>query len=270
MSATITMQEFEIMVKELTAGGNTRPEMLCHLAAKILKAPVRSWCCGELSVAKGHEEDILQEITATLLIETLEGFLMREGVGGPLNMDPDGFKSWMFRVAKNAAIDYVKTNFKPVVDVEDETFENFMGTADIDEMVSVEKRETLSAAFAIVLESDSAVYKVLTWIAMSLIILCFDATKIESNELIIVFFEKRTLFQMRDSLFGLCSRIRWLSISDYQKNNVEKALKKPYKDGKRVLGEVEYNELFMKKGGKATISDWVNRMNDLIRREMTA
>ena len=32
---------------------------------------------------------------------------------------------------------------------------------------------------------------------------------------------------------------------------------------------MKYSEFFMKKGGKATISDWVNRMNNMIKRVMS-
>ena len=75
---------------------------------------------------------------------------------------------------------------------------------------------------------------------------------------------------MKNALFKVGGRISWLGISEHRKKRIEEALAKPYKDENRALGEVTYKELFMKKGGKATISDWVNRMNEMIKRVMKA
>jgi hypothetical protein len=50
----------------------------------------------------------------------------------------------------------------------------------------------------------------------------------------------------------------------YQRH-LQEALDAPY-DRQRCYGHVKYREFFMKKGGKATISDWVNRMNSMIKR----
>lgn len=36
----------------------------------------------------------------------------------------------------------------------------------------------------------------------------------------------------------------------------------------RPIGEAKYKECFMKKRGKVSISDWVNRMNNLIERRI--
>ena len=124
MSAKITTQEFETMISELISGNGKRPEMLCHLAERTLKSSVRSWCHGKLSVAKGHEEDILQEIAAKLISETVDGFLLKEDANSSSVTGPERFRKWMFTVAGHVAVDYVKHNFKPIVDIGYELLEN--------------------------------------------------------------------------------------------------------------------------------------------------
>ena len=70
---------------------------------------------------------------------------------------------------------------------------------------------------------------------------------------------------MRDILVNAAGRLPWLSLSMEQKKRIDRQLALPF-DGGKTYGETTYSTFFMKKGGKATISDWVNRMNERIRR----
>lgn len=127
------------------------------------------------------------------------------------------------------------------------------------------RTERLARAFTIVLDSDSTVYKVLTWMAQSIFIVNFDVTKIKSTELVLTAFEQKKLYDMRDMVFFASRSLSWINITAKQSARIESALAAPYHDGRRY-GDVKYCEFFMKKGGKATISDWVNRMNNVIKR----
>lgn len=51
--------------------------------------------------------------------------------------------------------------------------------------LSEDRCELLKAAFEIVLDSDSQVYNVLTWIAQCQFVLEFDITKIQSNDMLV-------------------------------------------------------------------------------------
>jgi len=65
--------------------------------------------------------------------------------------------------------------------------------------------------------------------------------------------------------------IPWLVITQTQDAKIRTALRKKRRDGV-TYGETQYKAFFMKnKGevsGKKSISDWMNRMNDIVRREM--
>ncbi len=124
------------------------------------------------------------------------------------------------------------------------------------------KRERLAEAFDIVLDSDCKIYKVLTWLAMSLFIIKYDIKRSESSAIVVTAFSDKTLFDMRDVLLKMVQRIDWITINKQQLDKINTALNAEYRGYK--IGQFRYSDFFMKKGGKASISDWVNRMNRLI------
>lgn len=264
----ISRDEFNIMIEQLMDESNVKFDMLCSIADKILRSTVVHWCANDPSLCgKQLEDDIMQEIYIRLIKTCKSSFLLRNGVDGEINNVPDGFKSWLFKVALNIKRDYANAvrnrGFKErgFTDGEEETF-----AADSDSAEYTEERcELLKAAFEIVLNSDNKVYKVLTWIAQCLFVLEFDITKIQSNGMIIDRFSTKTLREMYMIVLDSSKRIPWIVISARQQSKIEAQLAKPWTDG-RVYGQVRYDEFFMKKGGKATISDWVNRMNNLVKR----
>ena len=115
------------------------------------------------------------------------------------------------------------------------------------------------------LNADVQVYKILTWVAQCLYMLEHNITKIAATTDMVECFSQKTLFEMRDMLFQWAEQIPWLHITQAQRDKIEAQLQVKSSDGKSY-GEMCYSAFFMKKGGKATISDWVNRMNHLIHR----
>lgn len=93
-----------------------------------------------------------------------------------------------------------------------------------------------------------------------------DVTKIQSNDAIITAFSEKTLFEMKDILLGFADKIDWIVIAPEQIEKINRALNAEFKN--KLIGEIKYKDFFMKKGGKASISDWVNRMNRLIESRM--
>lgn len=267
-----TIQEFDTMVNELLYSEPVSFDMLCRIADKTLRNSVNKWCIMEDCLrGRDFEEDIMQEIYLRLIKTTVPYFLLREGVDGPYNNDPEGFEDWLFRVADNLKRDFankVRNRDFKTEDIDD-SLPNFITDDDgYDEQERVDK---LKKAFSTVLSSNSSVYKVLTWLAQFIFILDSDVTKIESNNLIIATFENKTLYEMYDMILVASKRISWIVIDEKQNEKILNALRKN-REGDVSYGETKYKEFFMKyKGefsGKKSISDWVNRMNDMIKRTM--
>ncbi len=260
-----TDEEFETMVSELTDPAHSSFHMLCVIADKSLRSWVKHRCATDSALAgRGVEDDIMQDIFIRLIKTTLVSFLLKNDGNGETNRHPDKFKSWMFKVAERIVLDTRKALIR-----KDNRAHHFGGDEDWqfpDDPGEPEnelcRRETLAAAFAVVLDADVKVCKVLTWLAQSLFILKYDLTRIQSNAVVIAAFSEKTLFEMRDSLFACAADFDWLVITPAQQERIERALCAEY-EGKPI-GEYRYREFFMKRGGKASISDWVNRMDQLI------
>lgn len=261
-----TIEEFNVMVNELLCREYASYDMMCFIADKTLRPSVIRWCNAEPSLrGRGLEDDIMQEIQVRLIKTCVPQFLLRDGVDGRINNDPEGFRKWLFTLAVNIKKDNANRIRRGDYYTK-ELDENLVGSEDAVD-VTGEKIEQLKRAFSVVIAADSQVYIVLTWIAYFVYTLSRDITKIQSNEVIRHFFEQKTLFEMHRMIVLASREIPWLQISEEQNRHILNALQKPWDDD-RVYGEVKYREFYMKKGGKATISDWLNRMNHLVRRGM--
>ncbi len=268
-----TRDEFDMMVNELLYKDPISFDMLCQVAEKTLRPSVVNWCKTEDCLrGRGYEDDIMQEIHLRLMKTTVDYFLLRDDIEGPYNDNPEGFEDWIFFVAKN-----IKRDFANRIRNRDFTTEDIDDPA-IGEIPSVdyeddteENVDRLKHAFSIVLSSDVGIYKVLTWLAQFIFILEYDVSKIKSNELIITAFENKTLYDMYDMILTASKKIPWIVITREQNEKILEALRKR-RNGNVSYGETKYKDFFMKHNGevsgKKSISDWMNRMNDMIKRRV--
>lgn len=268
-----TVEEFNVMVNELLQKDPVSFDMLCQIAEKTLRPHVENWCkTDDCLRGRQYQDDIMQEIYIRLIKTTVSGFLLRNGVNGEYNNDPEGFNAWMIRVALNLKRDFAGRvrgrdfKAKSVDDVVIEGIPYPEHENDLQEHIQELKR-----AFSLVISSQVGIYKVLTWLAQFLFMLNQNVTKIKSNELIIEQFQNRSLYDMYDMLLTASKKIPWLEITQEQNRKILIALRKKRDDGV-LYGETKYKEFFMKyngaASGKKSISDWMNRMNDMIRRNV--
>ncbi len=263
----ITSEEFQIMVDQLLYQEPVSFEMLCVLAERTLKKYVSDWCWADSRLRnRGCEDDILQEICIRLIHTTVDYYLLRDGLQTPRNRDPLGFQKWMCRVGKNVKNDYARrlgqTDSKTLA-YEDTLLSDWAFEEEAQEDIPGK----LQRAVQIVLDADAGVYKTLTWLAQVILITQLDITKIDSNDRIVECFAHKTLNEMYEILAEAAKRISWLRLTDAQNAKITEALNRPWNECLKY-GEVEYGAFFMKKGGKKSISDWVNRMNNVVRRAM--
>ncbi len=264
----ITTEEFDLMVRQLLYDQEPSFDALCSLAEKNLRSSVKRWCYADSCLqGRGYEDDIMQEIQLRLMKNVVTRFLLRDGVSGPVNWDPQGFRSWMFRVASNCTKDFSERIRR----------EDMKGGGTLPEEVQdpnrhdllTEEQEArvalLHRALDTVLEADVSVYKTLTWLAQFIFMLELPVTKIQSNGMIVDTFSQKTLGQMYDMLLSASVRIPWLVLTQNQQQRITQALQEPWCDG-LCYGQATYEQFFMKKGGKKSISDWINRMNNIVRR----
>ena len=263
----ISNEDFGVLVEELLGRERISYDMLCLLAERELRPLVRRLCRSEPCLrGRDLENDIMQEINIRLIKTAISHFLLREGCDSQINYDPIGFRKWMVTVAINIKNDYANRERRH--DFKNLPIDENVLSGEYDEIsISDDGIEMLQAAFSIVMASDVKVYKVLTWVAQMIFIISFDISKIQSNEMIVSAFREKTLFEMYGMLLSAGKAIPWLTVSEEQNKKIEAALNSPW-DEKTVFGNVKYKDFFMKKGGKYSISDWVNRMNNMIKQVM--
>lgn len=265
-----TDEEFEIMISELTDAVCPSFDMLCVIAERTLRPKIQGWCNADGHLrGKGEEDDIMQETLLRLVKTTTYGFLLRADRKGEINRDPDGFMKWMIAVAK-----HIKADFSRRFERRDEKVRAFAeGEESRVPDPQVDRDETedlqiaqLKKAFGIVFDSDKQVYIVLTWLAQILFVLEWDLTKIQATRLMEKMLSEKTLFEMRDIVLTLARKVEWLQITDEQMDRLDQTLHEPHHND--LLGHCRYQDFYMKKGGKASISDWINRVNRMIERLM--
>jgi len=268
-----TRDEFDVMVHELLYKDPISFDMLCQIAEKTLRPSVVNWCKTEDCLrGRGYEDDIMQEIHLRLMKTTVDYFLLRDDIEGPYNDNPEGFEDWIFFVAKNIKRDFankIRNRDFTTDDIDDPAIGEIPSSDYEDD--TEENVDRLKQAFSIVISSDVGIYKVLTWLAQFIFILEYDISKIKSNELIIAAFENKNLYDMYDMILTASNKIPWIVITREQNEKILEALRKK-RTGNVSYGETKYKDFFMKHNGevsgKKSISDWMNRMNDMIKRRV--
>ena len=257
-------EEFDRIFCDIVGSENICYDTLLYVSQRMLFSSVRKWCYND-PVLRGnqYEEDIMQEIQIRLVKNCVTGFFLRNNEP---NYDPEGFKNWIFTLAINVKNDFAKkvrriqfNEVKELNEVNDAYYPDEL-------FASNESFERLNNAFKIVIQSDSKVYKVLTWLAQLIIIANSNVTKIESNDILVDQFSSLTLDEMFAMIVEQAASIPWLQLDMSQIQLVKEHLDEKQSDDRR-FGEMVYSDFYMKKGAKASISDWVNRMNNYVIKE---
>lgn len=261
-----TIEEFDRMYSEIVIESPIRYDTMLEIAERMLKGSVCKWCnddpylCGE-----DHIDEVMQLIRIRLYQKCVTGFFLRNGEP---NYDPEGFKNWIFTVALNVKRDYAKkvrrTSFKE--GVEPDGFDPSDPTGGDDHAVSDEELEKLNRAFQIVIGHPSKVHIVLTWLAMMLLIAARGVSKIEATDALVRAFDSMTLDAMLDMILRYQTAIPWLQLDEADLVSLKERLNKTDQNGVR-LGNRVYHDFFMKKGGKASVSDWIYRINQIVEEE---
>lgn len=272
--AEITGEEFSCLINDLVYSAVPDYGRLVCIVEKTIKPTVYKWAKTS-RLLDGEAEDLLQEIHIKIIKNIVTKFLLRDGT---LNEDPNGLKNWIFRVAENTKNDYCRLlnryngsaradstgsnlsldNTDAPIEVEDKK------SADVFE--AIEKQQMLQQAFKAVIYSGAGVYKVLTWLAQSLIVIEKRTTRIMAKNELLYTCADLTLNQMYSVVLTASHKIPWLTLSENEMAVLLKALKKDYNGA--PIGECTYKELFMKKGGSASVSDWVNKLDQKVRSQI--
>ena len=264
----INEDDYRLMLAEISDPVRPKYGMLYRIADSSLRKLVRYWCATSPVLSMYYtEDDLMQDIYVQLIKSCVTGFLKNDTDGGS-DKSPEGFNKWMFSVAKNVKREVVRSlnryGFHILPEQADDILNNIVDPEFFTENNMYEIRRVLSEAFDIVLGAGTKVYKSLAWLAQFIYVLKLDTTRIKSNDVIIKELSEKTMFEMRDIVIGFAEEVTWLHVTESRKRILDERLNEPYNDELRY-GDVKFSAFFMAKGGKASVSDWVNRMDRMIR-----
>lgn len=262
-----TDEEFEIMIYELTGKEKQSYDMLCEFADRLLKPVVRTWCNSNKTIKSGcSADDMMQDIYVRLMLTCVTNFLRHKKAVGGINRDKVWFCKWMFTVAKNIRNDKLE-KFKTRNQKQCPLDEKLAAELEIENLED-ERRAQILEMFELVLSLKMKAYKKLTWIVLSLYIIRYDISKIHATNIMVDTLSEKTLFAIWDEAKKSFNEIEWMDVPPLSIEGFEISLAERF-DENRLVGEMIYKEVFMKKGGKAAISDWCNRINSTIKSRMS-
>lgn len=126
--------------------------------------------------------------------------------------------------------------------------------------------ERLKRCLDAILRSKIATHKTVTWIAYQVLVNLHGNTRKDTTRWMAAKLGDKTLEEIFAMAYRYADRFVWLRLEDYQLSVVHEMFDAVTEDGRRV-GELKYCECFMRKGGRASISDWLNRFNAVMERE---
>ncbi len=253
-------EELDIILHEIFAEEPARFDTLCVVIWRELLPTVRAWCAVDTALqGRNCEDDIVQDTIAKVIKYCVTGFFLRNGRTEP-NTDIDEFCRWVYTVARNVKRDYSNASRERII-VDYNELEEKIG----DEIGESHESEELASVFDIVFSIDMGVHKLLAWLAVSVTILGETDKRKVATEMVVDRFARKTLYEMWEYLLIQLRHYPSLMPTENEIATVRIALDERDELGIR-LGEREFYTFFMAKGGKYSVSDWLHKINQLIKR----
>ncbi len=262
-------ENFGVILEEMFGTQTTCFDTLLAATEKDIRIKICADCKNTPVLNHGRiYEEIIQDVLIRVFLTSVPQFFLR-AENGELNTSADEYWYWVQRICKNRVRDYFnkyakKSNSESFISEDaDEDIPEFQIPAPEPENQDYNQEE-LVRHFNIVMTVGGSVYKPLTWMAQSLLVLRNNQTRIDSNEELIKIFDSMTLDEMFDFILSMAERFDWMYLEKISVEKIRKDLDKIHKSGKR-MGDMKYHDFYMADGPKKSISDWVNRMDSKIK-----
>ena len=268
------LQEFALMVSEISNADGAEYNALCRIAESFLKPYIERQCSKYSALRNLNiESDVYHDVLVELIKSCVDKFLYRDD---KLNDDPEGFLKWIYTVARNIINDCAKkygARSGNEVSIVNEEGENIDIPSQTNPLTDIETRETLKECFRAVMNMECEIYIVFTWLLRVIVLSKCDMNTVEkgkkddlvenkANEIVVNAFQNLTLSEIYTVILIESKHLPLMNIC--QADNIRILEKLSAVSDGIALGDRAYKSFFMKKGGKATVSDWVYRVNTRI------
>ena len=255
-----TSNEFQIALRELFCEEPACFDTLCIIAERELMPSVRGWCAAD-SALRGRdcEGDIMQDTLVRIIKYCITGFFLRGDRTEP-NTDMDEFCRWIYTIAKNVKRDY-SNSYRERIILDYSDLEGRIG----DELGDDFADEELASVFDVAFSLNMGVHKLLAWLAVSVVILNETDKRSVATEIVVDRLGSSTLDEMLEFLLGELRYYPDLMPTESELTGIRSMLDELDELGIRV-GDRPFYTFFMAKGGKYSVSDWLHKINQLIKR----
>ena len=273
-SNCISRQDFET-IRDEVLGMPARFDHLTRVTESLLR-PYVSRHTSHVKSDPNFANDIMQDIQLKMLLTIVTHFFMRDGDDGN-EKNALGLTRWMYTVARNTTITALtKASQRVPVSLvqENDDEEEYVlpvsdDKADRQPGVLLEQREAVAECFNFAIDSSSKSHIVLAFLMISLISLGDEnqnggCNRIEAERLFAKAFADKSLDDILDTFRAGVTRKPWLEITNAQLERFKEKLDAPI-NGHRT-GEYPLKDFAMKKGLEASLSDWLNRMDERIQK----
>lgn len=248
------------MIHEIFVEEPARFDTLCIILEKELTPTIRSWCAVDPALnGRACEGDIFSDTCVKVIKYCITGFFLRDGRAEP-NTDVEGFCKWIYTVARNVKRDY-SNSYRERIVLDYSEMEQRLGEDESDDFST----EELGGIFDIVFSLDMSVHKLLAWLAVSVTILSETDRRNVATEMVVNRFAHSTLDEMLAYILCELSRYPALMPSDTEIFDIREKLNMTDDLGLRI-GDRPFYSFFMAKGGKYSVSDWLHKINQLVKR----
>lgn len=258
------------LVYDICARENPLYDSAFVFVNELLNTTVKKWCSSSSFMSCGlHDEDVMQIIQIKVAQNCERNFF--KPVDGKTEKTCEEFKAWCYVLAKRCFITYYnkQKKYREDITTEEEVTDGTVAepsTPDTDECLDAD-RERIRESFRIVLDSKSGLHIVLTWLSVSLFMVGCNMSKIESTHLLSEKFSEITLFEMFNIVVNLSSKLKWLALDDEEFDRQREKLEVIHKKTGIKTGDMKYSDFYMAKGPEMSISDWINKINNQIRKQ---
>ena len=269
----ITRADVRNVIAELTGGCPSGESYLYPLLRKTVYRSVCAQCrTASCLRGKGLEEDILHDVWIRVWNHAYRVLFAESGV----NDDPKAFAAWLATVTNNRVRDYIRRVSREEArlaieredgerDEEESAIERVAApVADRDAQDGAE--ELLERVVGYVMEHVTSAHVNLAWLAFTAAVVADGEERSRAAKNVVNRYADTKLNEMFRDVLKRAAAVPWLRDAVAPGGKLRSGIGE--KMAKQGSGDKEFSAFFMSKGGEASVSDWVNRVNSRIRKEM--
>lgn len=254
---------------------------LLDFAEKKYRNRTAKWCKDkEFFIGGDLKDDLFISVFIKLCKTTKRYFFCRNGETFDESKTLHEFHRWTKTVYTNELKDFFRKNcFWAFVDPnnplgfsenpfddEDEGFNDAPDKSDAFELSADMEYYIMgiSKAVDMVFDLRTEPHMVLSWLAVSVVMLNGKYYRHEVGKVVDMYFGDKSLYEMFDYLIPNLKQLPWFNVSNERLKEQRAKLDVIHEETHKPVGEMRFCEFYQKKGGRASISEWFTRTSNQI------